>query len=269
MQILFRSEEKFPMKALTTKSKSKLKNIISLVISTALWAVLWGVCAYIVDSEVLLPSPVCTVKRLFVLCRTEFFWRSALYSLLRIVFGFAGGVLAGTLLAVMTAISRSLNSLFSPLGNVIRATPVASFIILALVWLDKSTVPSFIAFLMVTPIVWNALKTAILSTDKELICAARAYDLGVIRTVRAVYFPSVAPQYFASLITSLGLAWKSGIAAEVLCHPDISIGNMLYESKLYLETPDLFAWTATVIILSVIMEKMLSSLLNRVGGKRQ
>ena len=168
----------------------------------------------------------------------------------------------------MTSFSRMLDSLFSPVGTVIRATPVASFIILALVWLKASNVPSFISFLMVTPIVWGALKAAIENTDKSLLEAAKAYRLGFRKTVKMVYLPSVAPQYAAALITALGLAWKSGIAAEVLCHPKVSVGNMLYESKIYLETADLFAWTATVIILSVIMEKCFRVLLKRLTGER-
>jgi len=80
-----------------------------------------------------------------------------------------------------------------------------------------------------------------------------------------VYLPSVLPQYAAALITSLGLAWKSGVAAEVLCHPKLS---MLYESQIYLETADLFAWTAAVIMLSVIMEKSFDFLLKKLTKGR-
>ena len=39
------------------------------------------------------------------------------------------------------------------------------------------------------------------------------------------------------------MAFKSGIAAEVIGVPDFSIGANLYEAKIYLDTASLFAWT--------------------------
>lgn len=255
------------MKAFT--SKNKAVKIISVLISAVFWTALWEFLSLAVGRELLLPSPVTTVKRLFALAGTDIFWKTAGMSLLRIGAGFFCGSLAGTLLAVLTAASRTLDTLFSPLGSVIRATPVASFIILALVWIKATNVPSFISFLMVTPIVWNALKTAITDTDRELLEAARAYRIGMKKTVTMVYLPSILPQYAASLITSLGLAWKSGVAAEVLCHPKLSVGTMLYESQIYLETADLFAWTAAVIFLSVIMEKCFGIFLKKLTGGRR
>lgn len=244
------------------------KKIISALISTIFWVVLWEVLSLTVNRELLLPSPITTAKRLFELASTSLFWKTAGMSLLRIAEGFIFGAVIGTILAVLTSASKILCSLFSPIGTLIRATPVASFIILALVWLSSSNIPSFISFLMVTPIVWSALKAAILSTDKQLLEAAKAYKLGYFKTLRMVILPSVAPQYAASLITSLGLAWKSGIAAEVLCHPKLSIGTKLYESQIYLETADLFAWTATVVILSVIMENFFKFALKKVTDRR-
>ena len=256
------------MKASTTKN-NLLKKIISALISTTFWVVLWEVLSLTVNRELLLPSPITTGKRLFELASTSVFWKTAGMSLLRIANGFLFGAVTGTLLAILTSASRILSSLFSPIGTVIRATPVASFIILALVWINSSNIPSFISFLMVTPIVWNALKAAILSTDKQLLEAAKAYKFGCFKTIRMVFLPSVAPQYAASLITSLGLAWKSGIAAEVLCHPKLSVGTKLYESQIYLETPDLFAWTSTIIVLSVIMEKVFALVLKRITERRR
>lgn len=254
------------MKRSTTKNKLPL--FLNILISAVFWTALWAFLAYLVDQELLLPSPAATLKRLIVLAGTSEFRSAAGMTLLRVLVGYLSGILAGTLLAVLTAASRPLNTLFSPLGTIIRATPVASFIILALVWIKASNVPSFISFLMVTPIVWSSLRTAILNTDPALLEAASAYRLGRLRTLRMVYLPAVLPQYAAAMITSLGLAWKSGVAAEVLCHPRLGIGTMLHESQIYLETADLFAWTATVILLSVAMEKCFGLLLKKLTEGR-
>jgi NitT/TauT family transport system permease protein len=253
------------MKAFTTKSKTS--TILFTLLSAVFWTALWALAARIVDSELMLPSPARTFTRLLELGTTVAFWRSAATSLLRIGAGFLAGVIFGTLLAIPTALSRGADILFSPLNTLIRATPVASFIILTLIWIESGRVPSFIAFLMVTPIVWSALKTAIQNVDAQQIEMVTAYRMPLLRRIRHLYLPAVLPQYAASMMTALGLAWKSGIAAEVICKPKNAIGTSLNDAKIYLETPDLFAYTATVILLSVVMELVFRFFMKKLTGE--
>ncbi|MGI5935628.1 MAG: ABC transporter permease [Oscillospiraceae bacterium] len=220
------------------------------------WLVVWQCAAMMVDRELILPSPLSTLRTLFELAQERQFWISAGFSLLRIFCGFASGVVLGAGLAVLTAISRAADALISPVIRVVRATPVASFIILVLLWISRVMVPAFISMLMVIPIVWEALSTAIGETDGELLEMARAYDFGRLKTVKLVYIPSVLPSFTSACLTAQGLAWKSGVAAEVLCLPRSAVGTELYYSKVYLETPVLFAWTAVVVVLSFLLEKL-------------
>ena len=240
-----------------SRAMTVAEKILSAAVVALFWLGLWLLLSIKTGSELLLPSPFTVLKRLAELAGTAELWQATGLTLLRIIAGYAAGVFAGTLLAALTAWSRHISALTSPLGRIIKATPVASFIILALVWIPANSIPSFIVFLLVTPIVWDALKTALLSTDPLLLEMARAYRFGHAKTALKVYLPSSLNAYLSSLLTSLGLAWKAGIAAEVLCLPKISIGRRLYESKIYLETPDLFAWTTLVIILSVLMELLI------------
>lgn len=250
------------MKHSTTRDNLFVK-IIFVVISAVFWTALWDFISYKVSLEVLLPSPAQTFSRLFELSKTKEFWFSALQSIKNTLTGFINGVIAGTLFAIPTAFLRSVNSLFSPINTVIRATPVASFIILAYVWIDDASIPSFIAFLMVTPIVWNTLKTAIQKVDPQLKEMSQAYGLSFFKKSFYLYIPSVMPQYITSLLTSMGLSWKAGIAAEVLIRPKGTIGTEIYNSKTYLETTDLFAYTATVIILSIIIEMIFRTVMKK------
>ena len=250
----------------TTRS-NRLKKLLYLLLSAVFWTALWAFAAKKVGNELLLPTPWQTLTRLWTLAGTAAFRHAALASILNILRGFAWGALCGTLLAIPTALFLGADTLLSPLNAIVRATPVASFIILALIWIDSTDVPSFIAFLMVTPIVWSALRTAIRGIDPQLKEMTRSYRMPFLRRLRYLYLPSVLPSYVTSLTTALGLAWKAGIAAEVLCRPKGTIGNHLYESKIYLETTDLFAWTLTVILLSVLMELSFRLLLRRLFGK--
>ena len=151
----------------------------------------------------------------------------------------------------------------SPLLTVIRSTPVASFILLLLIWLGRDILPSVIVLLMVLPVIWGGVQGGLASLDEQLLEMARLYRLGSGRTLWRVVIPSVLPSFLAACRTAVGLAWKAGIAAEVLTVPRLSIGRHLYESKLYLETVDLFAWTLLVIVLSLLLEGLLNRVFRR------
>ena len=150
-----------------------------------------------------------------------------------------------------------LRRLFDPLLSIIKATPVASFIILALVWIKSMLMPVFIAFLIVLPIVCSNIYGGLRSTDRQLIEMCDMYGITGTKRLTALYLPSAVSYALAAGRSALGLAWKAGVAAEVIGRTSRSVGNMLYQSKLYLETVDLFAWTAAVVILSRVLEAVM------------
>ncbi len=231
------------------------------------WLAFWQLLFFTVKQEILIVSPVRVFQRLFELAENGEFWLSALGSMLRISVGFVIGVGTGAVLAVLTTSFQAAYDLFYPVNSIIKATPVASFIILAMVWLRSDLVPSFTAFLMVLPIIWGNVSNGIKSTDKNLLEMAYCFRFGRIKTVKRVYIPSVMPYFTAACTTGMGLAWKAGIAAEVLANSSLSIGGQIYQSKIYIETADLFAWTAMVILMSVLLERLMVLLMSKAGKK--
>lgn len=234
-----------------------IKKILKTLLIVLFWGLVWQALSMIVGLELLLPSPISTLKRLFELAGTLEFYEIILRSLVRILIGTAAAVILGVILAVASAKFRLLHDFISPIMTVIKAVPVASFIVLMLLWTGRDILPSIISALIVLPIVWSNIETGILETDKGLIELAKVYKMSGWKKARHIYMPSTLPYFISSLNSSLGLAWKAGIAAEVLALPVIAIGKQIYESKLYLETVDLFAWTLTVIIISLIIEKLI------------
>lgn len=243
--------------------KSSKKVLISLAV-LLFWIGVWQVAFMFIDKEILIVSPFQVLRRLFELAQTAEFWKSIGSSFLRISSGYLLGVIFGTLLAVLTSSFEFLNRLFYPLISLVKATPVASFIILALVWIKKNGVPVFIVFLIVLPIVWANVCEAIKNTDKSLLEMAKVFRFGKLKTIKEIYVHSVLPYFAAGCTTALGLAWKSGVAAEVISLPQSSVGYHLYRSKITIETADLFAWTLVVIILSVLLEKLIAALLKKI-----
>lgn len=233
------------------------------------WIAVWQAASMAVDSEVLLPSPHAVLRSFAALVRTEEFWLSALSSLKRIMLGYICAVVSGTVAALAICRSRVLSAIVTPLLDVITATPVASFIILALVWIGRESVPAFISFLIVFPVMTSHVSSGIRSVDPSLREMCRAYGFSSACRLFLLYLPSALPQIASGMAVSLGLAWKSGIASEVLSIPKRSIGRHVYESKLYLETSELFAWTVTVIILSMFIEKLLGYILLGISSRRK
>lgn len=239
------------------------------IIVLAFWVIVWQVVAAKVNSAVLVSTPAEVFKRLIQLMGEKNYYIIILNTVLRILSGFLIAVGLGTVLGIITAKIQLLDEIFAPILSVIKATPVASFIILALVWLNKETIPSFISFLMVLPIIHGNVCEGLKNTPTDLIEMSKIYNLSLKQKLTKLYLPSVLPYFLAGFKTSLGLAWKAGVAAEVLSFPKNSIGKQLYEGKTYLETVDVFAWTITVIAISVILEFLLMQTVKRLTARKR
>lgn len=240
-----------------------LKKALQAAAPPALWLGVWQLAALAAGRELLLPGPLAVGERLLVLAGTADFWLSVGSTLGRVFLGLLWGALAGAALAFATHFSPWADRLISPAVRVVRATPVVSFILLVYLWVARSAIPWVIAGLMVLPVVWGALGAGLDSLDKQLLEFARAYRFTRFKTLRLVCLPALRPQFSAGLLTAFGLAWKSGVAAEVLCPPDRAIGSRIQQAKLGLETADLFAWTLTIVALSLLLEGLLRRGLER------
>ena len=233
---------------------------------------LWQVAAMILKSS-LLASPVDTAGRLLTLATEPDFWGAIAFSFLRIVSGFLLSLLWGICLAVASGKFRLVELALWPFISVIKSTPVASFIILCLIWLNSRNLSVFISFLMVLPIVYTNTLQGIKSADQNLLEMAQVFRVPAWKKVLYLYLPQLKPYLLSACSVSLGLSWKAGIAAEVIGIPGGSIGEKLYQAKVYLSSPDLFAWTVVIIAISILFEKLflllLTGLYRLLEGERE
>lgn len=232
-----------------------------MVIPLVFWLGVWQLAAVVVGSDLLLPAPLTVGGTLLKLAGTGTFWLSALYTLGRVILGLLGGAVVGGLLAFLTHFLVPADWLISPAVRVVRATPVVSFILLVYLWVTRANIPGVIAGLMVLPVVWGSVAAGLGGADPLLLEMGRAYRFGRLKMLRLIYLPSLRPHLTSGFLTAFGLAWKSGVAAEVLCPPKYAIGAQIQRAKTALETPELFAWTVLLIVLSLVMEGVLRRLL--------
>ena len=232
------------------------RNRIIRVLAVAFWIAVWQGVSLAVGSEILVASPARTFGALLSLLREGAFYRAVLGSLMRICAGFALALALGIALGALSFAVGWVRALLHPVVSVVKATPVASFVILALIWISSKNLSIFISFLMVFPIMYENMLAGLESADAKLLEMGQVFHLSRMARIRAIYLPAAYPFLLSAARLSLGMCWKSGIAAEVIGQPRQSIGAELNQAKLFFNTPDLFAWTVTIIVVSVAFERL-------------
>ena len=240
--------------------KSKLKKAAILIAALVFWIGVWYLAAKMIGKSLILPTPEKVFLRLWELMGTASFYEILLFSLLRVILGFAISLFLGFFLGVLSFHLSPVRALVSPMMAIVRATPVASFILIILFWMKTQWVPAFTSFLMVLPIVWQNVLLGLEKRDGQILEMAKAFSLSPRTRFWKIDLPHLLSYVASAGKTGLGLAWKAGVAAEVLALSQKSIGYMIYNAKMYLEEVDLYAWTVAIILISVILEKIFSFL---------
>lgn len=250
-------------------TKERIQRLLAALLAICVWQIV----AMVVNSPLLLASPVQVAVRLTALVPTSDFWQTVVFSLLRIAGGFLLALVLAAALALAAGRARWVEILLRPYVLAIKSVPVASFIILALVWLKTEQLPLFISFLMVFPLLYTNILAGIRSADGQLLEMARVFRVPWRRRLRMIYLPAVEPFLLAGCTAALGMSWKAGVAAEVIGVVGGSLGERLYDAKIYLQTADLLAWTVVIVALSAGFEWLVLHLLRRLcrawGGGRK
>ncbi len=243
------------------KKEKNMTRYLKTVLIALFWLVVWQIASMIVNQPLYMPSPLETFSSLGGLVVTQDYWLSVGYTFYRVLLGLVISFILGVVLGFLASKFSVLESLLRPLMATVKSTPVMSVIVLALVWFSSSFVPVFSCVLLCLPIFYTNTLSGIRSVDKSLLEMAHVFKVKHHHVVQDIVIPSVMPHIYSALAVCLGFSWKSVVAAEVLSSPKYSMGFRLYATKLYLDTPALFAWTLTIIVISLIVEKVLKRIL--------
>ena len=215
---------------------------------------IWQAVSVFVGQEILLASPAAVLKRLFTLVTEQVFWQSLLFSGARIGAGFLLGAAAGIAGAALAGRFSIAEELLTPLVAAVKAVPVASFVILILIWVSSKNLSVVISFLMVFPILYTNTRNGLRELDTALLEMTDVFQVPRPVRLRWVILRSCTI-YPDGMFTFPRPLLEAGTAAEVIGIPNRSIGEHLYQAKIYLDTPGLFAWTAAIVYVSFCLEK--------------
>lgn len=249
-----------------------MKSLNNIVKKTALtitaicfWLFVWYFLSLKINSSIFLPSPEATYKALIRIGKRAGFWQTIFNTFSKIAKGFLLALIAGTILSVISAFVKIIDVLVSPFMRLLKTVPVASFIILALLWVKSDKLSVLISFVMVTPVVYINILQSFDNVDNNLLEMADIFNVGLLRRLRFIYVPALVSGFMSACKIGLGFCFKAGIAAEIIGLPFQSIGSELYKSKLYLMTDELFAWTVVIVLMSAFFEGVCIYLLNKLS----
>ena len=255
------------MTSTTTQNKLKsiLVKLIKAVVVTAFWILVWEAVSLFASRNnelmlLLLPRPETVFETWLNIAFTEAFVMSVVQSLGRIFSGFLIGLICGIASGLLTHALKTADLVLSPMLKMIRAVPVVAVTILFFSLFNSEKLPVCIVALMVTPLIWQTVHDGLRSSDKELCEMAEVFKLSAVKTFVYIKLPSLLPSLLTATVNALGLAWKSGIAAEVICEPNVGLGTILMQGKGMVDFSTVYAVTLTVVILSLIIEVLLKFL---------
>ena len=242
------------------------KEVLKKVGAALLALTFWEIAALLIHQRILLVTPVAVAKRLCTIWQVEGFARAIWFSFYHIAGGFLLGLILGCLLAYLAAKHPVVETLLWPWMATIKSVPVASFVVICLIWLSARNLSVFISFLIVIPIIYQNVLEGLRAENREMQEVATVFQLPWRKRFRYIELPKLRPFLLSACRVTTGMAWKAGIAAEIIGVPNGSIGKMLYTAKIYLDTDDVLAWTVIIVVISVVAEKVflagLSRLLN-------
>lgn len=227
------------------------------------WILIWELCSLFINQTLFLPSPFVVFKVLMSLIGDAYFWKSVFYSMARVILGLFLSIVIGIIIGIAAGLNKFIEELLNPLIICIKATPIMSIIILALVWFKSDYVSVFTTILTCFPIIYTNVLQGIKSVDIKLIQMANIYNVKKKYIIKDIYLPSIKHYIVSGILMCLGLGFKVSVSSEVLSTPKYSIGLNLLNSKSMLETAELFAWTIVVILLSFIFETVFKNYIKR------
>lgn len=243
--------------------RSNLIKSVKILLSLLFWIAIWEICARLINHSYLLPTVAKTLSALWKIISSKSFFSAVLLSIVRVLSGLIIGTVLAVILAALSYRFEIIKLIFSPLVSVVKSTPIASVIILLWIMLNGDMLAIFISVLMVLPIVWQNLVDGYASIDKELLEVCHVFNFPYKKRLKVLIIPSLIKYFIPAIITSVGLAWKAVISAEIIAYVNNSIGQYINDSKYNFDSPSVFAWTLIVIIFSLLLEKLTKYLLAR------
>lgn len=215
---------------------------------------LWWIVALIIGVELILPTPWVAIEHAWKFLSSASFWVGLGNTLLRASIAFVISYLIALFLALTSSLSSLAGKIAGGILSVVRSIPTMSIILLLLIWVKPTGAPIFVASIVICPTLYSIFYGAISSVDPKLKEMCKLYRVPLKKQILSLYLPSMAEALFEGTASSLSLNLKLVIAAEALAITKNSVGAMMQNAKVWLETGDLMAITFLAVLIGIFAE---------------
>ena len=161
---------------------------------------------------------------------------SILTSLQRAALGFFFGATAGTVLAVLSGLSRVGEALIDGTVQVKRAIPSLGLIPLLILWLGIGEEFKIVVIAVtIATIMYLQTYAALTGIDSRYVELAEAVGLTRTQYVRRVVFPGALPGFFLGLRLAVTASWLSLVVLEQI-NATSGIGYLMFQAQNYGQT---------------------------------
>jgi ABC-type nitrate/sulfonate/bicarbonate transport system permease component len=162
-------------------------------------------------------------------------------TLYRMTAGFVLGAIAAIALGTLLSVSRLARATVEPTIELLRPLPIPALIppLILFLGLDDPMKIAVVAFTVFFPVFVNTLYGA-LAIEPTYRAVAATFGISGLGTLRFVLLPATLPYVFAGLRVSLGLAFVSVVAAEMVAG-DSGIGFYITSTQYAGRGADMFA----------------------------
>lgn len=235
---------------------SRMQTALKRIGAVGAWLILWQFASWGIGNPLLFCGPIEALEALLRDILTPASWIVIGWSAGRIAAGFAVACILGLLLGAVAGRSETVRTLLAPALHGMKSTPIVCVIALLLVWYGSSLATSIAVGLVVLPPFYFAMLEAHSTADPATNQMLEAFQVRGWRRSLFVRWPQAAPFVRAAARTSTGMAWKAGVACELIGLPTLSIGEQIYLGKLSLDMASIVAWTAVIIALGWLSERI-------------
>jgi NitT/TauT family transport system permease protein len=198
------------------------------------------------------PTPYQVFRQAVEVGSSTKFLVNVVYSVRRILFGFAIAIAIGVPLGLMIGKYRRVRDFYMPVIEILRPIPAIAWVPMSIMlWPNNEAAIVFITFIgAFFPILLNTVH-GVHSMDGVLIRAGRCLGAGEVRLFWNVILPGSLPHIFTGLAVGMGVAWVSLIAAEMISG-QFGVGYYTWEAYSLVNYPAIVLGMITIGVLGLV-----------------
>lgn len=222
--------------------------------------ILWQGIAMMVNQSIILPSFFDVLSRLILILSDSSFYNHLFITLFRVVLGTLSAFILSFIFAILSYDFKWVEQALKPLVLVSKTIPNITYILLVLIWFSREMSVFFVTLLILFPVLYTQISTGLFGINPEHLEVLKLYPETYFHRLIKVIIPLIKIPLFEGLKGALSLGFKVGVMAEILGQVQPGLGYLMHIARMNFETVDLFAYTAIMILVVVIIEKSMDQM---------